>query len=293
MLVNPASGGGRAQRVQPQVAGLLRHFDATVEFAETRSLVDLQQRASAAAEAGFAVVAVLGGDGALHHAVNAAMRHGSSRVCFTVFPAGSGNDIARNLGIPLDPIAAAHAFLRGRPRRVDVVQARFPDGSARAFLGVGGMGLDAEAAHLVSGKFRRWPGAARYVAAALWALKDFAPLQLQVEVDGAPWQGDALLAAAANGPCYGSGIRIAPDASMDDGLLDLTLVAPLPLMKILEAIPVLLRSGDLRWPEITRLRGRRIQLQANRPALFHGDGEVLGQAPVKLEVLPGAVEFIC
>lgn len=292
VLVNPASGGGRACRLRPRVEDLLHHYEVPAEFVETRGVEDLQQRAAGAHAAGFDTLAVLGGDGALHHAVNAAIQTGSGVPRFAFFPAGNGNDIARNFGIPLDTIAAAYAFARGRSRRFDAAQVRFSDGATRIFLGAGGMGLDAEAAQLVAGKFRQWPGAARYVAAALYALKNFAPLQLAAAIDGAPWSGEVLLAAVANGPCYGAGIRIEPAARVDDGELNLVLAAPLPLTKILEAIPVLLRSGDLRWPQITRLRAKRLVLRADRPALFHGDGEILGRAPVEIEVLPAAVEFI-
>jgi len=235
-----------------------------------------------------------GGDGTFHHVLNGAVappdgalvEHPAS---LGFFPAGHGNDIAAALGIPQDPIAAAAQFLRTAPRGVDIFRVRFSDGRIELCIGAGGLGLDAEAARLANGRFRRLPGAARYVAGALWSLASFRPLEVDLRADGERWRGLALFVAVSNAPGYGAGVKIAPAARMDDGLLDLTIVAPLSWMRLLEAIPIVLRTGDLRWPEIHRLRAQKVQLRTDRPAWFQGDGELLGAAPVDIEVLPGAV----
>ncbi|MGH9816224.1 MAG: diacylglycerol/lipid kinase family protein [Candidatus Acidiferrales bacterium] len=291
LLLNPVAGGGRARRSAPQVTALLRKRGVHVEIAESRDAQDVRAHAAAAAAAGFRNVAVLGGDGTLHHAVNAALHAG---VNFAIFPAGNGNDTARGLGIPLDPIAAAHAFLRGRPRPVDLLRASFASGETAHILSACGVGLDGEAACLAGTRFGRLPGAMRYVLAALYALVGFKPLRIEVQWDEGTWTGPLLLAAVANGPSYGAGIRIEPAASMNDGLLNIVLVQPLPIARILEAIPILLRDGNLRWPEIRRIRTRRVRLTPrDGNAAFHADGELPGTPPVAIEVVPAATHFIC
>ncbi len=287
VLVNPASGGGRARRALPQVIDYLREQQVRADFVESTSLEDLEQRAAEASGAGYTHLAVLGGDGAFHHAVNGAFGH---PLVLGFFPAGSGNDIAAGLEIPNDPIAAAHEFLRSPPRQVDAVRARCANVKARLYVGAGGLGFDAEAAQLVNGRFRRLPGVTRYIAAALWLLRKFEPLELAAEMDGERWSGAALFAAAANAPSYGSGVKIAPQARMDDGWLEITLVGALPWTRLVEALPPVLRTGDLRWPEIHRYRARRVRFETNRAALFHGDGEVLGESPVEIELLPNAIQ---
>lgn len=286
MLVNPASGSGRAKQMLPQVADYLRKQEVRADFVESKNLEEIERRAAEADAIGYTHVVALGGDGAFHHAANGAW---GRNVVLGFFPAGSGNDIAAGLGIPNDPVAAAHQFLHWPPRPVDLARARFANARAQVYVGAGGLGLDAEAAQLVNGKFRRLPGVARYVAAALWVLRRFEPLELTAEMDGEHWSGTALFAAVANAPSYGSGVKIAPEARMDDGWLDITLVGQLPWTRLVEAIPPVLRTGDLRWPEIRRYRARRVRLQTDRPALFHGDGEVLGESPVEIEVLPKAI----
>lgn len=293
VIVNPTSGGGHASRARTHVEVLLRKSRIAAEFTESKSTDHVAELARTAT-AGFDVLAVLGGDGTFHHAVNAAYQH---NLRFAFFPAGNGNDIARGLGIPLDPIAAAHAFLRGRERAIDLALVRVADGTRHVFLAAGGMGLDALTAHLVNGRFRRLPGTLRYISAALWSLSNFRPFEMEIQLDACePFRfGPALFAAVANGPVYGSGVCIAPEARMDDGRLELTLIPELPFLKVLEALPIVLTSGDLRWPEIRRERARRIRLRplhTSTRTLFHGDGEVLGEAPVEIEALPQALRLL-
>ncbi len=293
IIVNPIAGGGRAGRMQAGVARYFSDHKRPVDFAVSTSTEDFRRVAAHGIASGYRYVIALGGDGAFHHLVEAAA--GSSAI-LGFLPAGNGNDIAEGLGIPRDPIEAAHSFLHGRPRAIDVVRVNFTADSAASrtaiFIGAGGLGLDAEAAQLANTRFRGWPGVTRYIAGALWARRNFRSLELDANMDGESWRGRVLFAAVANAPCYGSGVRIAPSAKMDDGWLEVTLVQEMPLMRLLEAIPIVLRFGDIRWPELRRYRARRVTFKTNRPALVHGDGEILGNSPVEFEVMPGAVQVM-
>jgi len=159
-------------------------------------------------------------------------------------------------------------------------------------VGAGGIGLDAEAAQLANTRFARWPSAVRYIAGALQAFRRFAPVDVELELDGTTERGRALFVAVANAPYYGSGIRIAPTAKMDDGLLDVVMVGPLDWTRIVDAIPVLLRSGDIRWSEVRRFRARHLRITASRPAMVHSAGEIVGATPIEIEVLPGAISIV-
>ena len=118
-------------------------------------------------------------------------------------------------------------------------------------------------------------------------------LGLHAEIDGIAWDGPVLFVAVANSTRYGSGIRIAPDAKMDDGWIDVALVQEIGLARLVEAIPIVLTSGDLRgFPELKRYRCKRIALETKRPAKVHGDGELLGETPVELSVVPRAVQVM-
>jgi len=290
VIVNPVSGGGRGLRAEAAVASRLAEAGRSAEFVRSRSAEDIRELAARAAELGFRCVVALGGDGALHHVIEGIL---GTRAFAGFFPAGNGNDIARALGIPNDPVRAAEAFLRAEPRPVDVVRLRFSDGRIAHFIGAGGLGMDAEAAHLANTRFRAWPGTTRYLAGMFRAYFREPVLQISAEIDGVPWRGPALLVAVANASSYGSGVRIAPDAKMDDGWLDVVVVGDVRLARLLKAVPIVLTSGDLSaFPEVQRFRCRRIALGADRGARVHGDGEVLGEAPAEFEVMPGAVRIM-
>jgi diacylglycerol kinase (ATP) len=289
ILVNPASGRGAAATIRPAVEDYFRSQQFPAHFVTTQSAADLEQRAACAAGEGYSCVAVLGGDGTFHFLLRGAF---GTNIPLGILPAGSGNDIAMGLGIPLDPPAAAASLIRSTPRAVDVVRVRFADGSERVFIGAGGIGLDAEANQLATGRFRRLPGVTRYIAGALAALRRAEPLRLTAEFDDGSWQGEVLFAAVANSPTYGAGVQIAPDARMDDGLLNLVLVEPLSLARVLEAIPIVLRDGDLRWPQVHRFTTKRLLLRPEKNSPFHGDGEILGEAPAEFQILPESVQVM-
>jgi diacylglycerol kinase (ATP) len=290
VIVNPAAGGGRALRAEARVAKLLQLRGHAVDFVHSKSSQDLREVAERGVREGYRYVAALGGDGAFHHLVESV--HGTETTA-GFFPAGNGNDIAADLGIPADPLDAAEAFLKSVPRAIDLIRARFGDGRMAHYIGAGGMGLDAEAAHLANTKFKQLPGVTRYLAGALWEFFHGGTIGLRAEIDGEAWDGSVLFVAVANSTRYGSGIRIAPEAKMDDGWIDVALVQEVRLARLVEAIPIVLTSGDLRgFPEVRRFRCRRIVLRTEQPAKVHGDGESLGETPVELTVLPQAVRVM-
>lgn len=235
-------------------------------------------------------VIVLGGDGTLLDAVNAIAGTQSE---LGLIPAGDANDVAAALGLPQDPFLAAEIAVHGGARPIDLVRARLDAGCHRLFVGVGGAGLDAQAARLAATRFRRLPGIWRYVAGALVALARTSPFALSAEFDGQILQCGAILAVAANAPAYGGGIRIAPHARMDDGWLDAVVLENLNWRQVLRILPSLLRSGDTSKLKLRHYRARHIHLDCWPLVDFHGDGEFLGRTPAELEVLPGALRIVC
>ena len=234
----------------------------------------------------------MGGDGTFQALVNAAF---GADVVLGIIPIGGGNDFASALGLPSDPIKAAEAVLRGQPRLVDLLRVRTAEGRTRLYAGGGGIGLDAEAARYASGAYRHLPGRLRYIASALRALAGYVPLDVRVDFPGSdlpPFEAKSLLAAVLNSPTYGAGLRLAPDAAVDDGSLHVVLIENLSLLGVLALLPRLMGSGELRTSHVKRWRVQRVRLTTERPCLFHGDGEILGPTPVEIEVVPKAVQVL-
>ena len=286
VIANPAAGRGRALRVESKIVALFASHGHSAEFVHSLSSIDARETARRAATNGVKNVVALGGDGMFHYVAEGLL--GTDSVA-GFFPAGNGNDIAKGLGLPDDPVRAAKIFLQVAPRRVDVVRAHFSNGRTVHFVGTGGMGLDAEAAFQANTSFRNWPGALRYLAGALRMFSREPAFQLRAEIDGATWEGRCVLASVANGPSYGSGIRIAPDAKMNDGILNVVLIEEVGWLRLLHGLFILLSHRELHFEEVKRFRAKNVRLSPGRPMKVHGDGEDLGESPVEFEVLPGAL----
>lgn len=276
-------------RAEPLVRSYFLENGRLVDFVRSLGPDDIREKAKSAANSGYRYVVALGGDGAFHHVVEGVA--GTDAIA-GFLPAGNGNDIAESLGIPPDPIEAAQVFLHARARGVDLVRVRFSDGRVAHYVGAGGLGLDAEAALLANTRFKRWPGVTRYLAGALRAFGREQALELEAELDDVRWSGQVLFAAVANGPRYGSGVRIAPDAQIDDGWMNVVIVGALTLPRLMEGIPIVLTTGNVRFDELRRFRCKRAMLRTLRPAKVHGDGELLGESPAEFEIVPGAIRVM-
>jgi diacylglycerol kinase (ATP) len=292
VFVNPLAGAGRAGSYLLRVREVFEAHKIPAEFLLTESAQDLESRARGAIADGRRLLLAMGGDGTFQGLANVAC---GSDILLGVLPAGGGNDFASALGLPKDPVAAARAVLRGQPRYVDLLRARMDDGCDRLYAGGGGVGLDVDAAQHAAGAYRRVPGRLRYIASALRALREFTPLRVRAEFPGSDLpaiEAKVLLAAVLNTPTYGAGLRLAPDAQIDDGWLDVAFVEDLSALQVLALLPRLWKSGHLPNSHVKRTRARRVRLLTDRRCFFHGDGEILGPAPVEIEVVPRAVRVL-
>ncbi len=293
VLVNPVAGGGLAQEVLPSLKNFAVRRGWPVEFRSTYSPENLALEARRGAAEGRKRIFVLGGDGTFQVLLNALA--GASGVVLGVIPAGGGNDLAAAIGLPQDPLLAADLLLDGQAAFLDAALARTADGKERLYAGGGGVGLDAEAARYASGVYRKLRGRPRYLLPAVRALLGFHSIRLraligtgqQVEINA-----NALLLGVLNTPSYGAGLRLAPDAQTNDGKLDLVLMEDLSLLEILALLPSLAYRGELRTARIQRFRVDRVLIETLRPCSFHGDGEILGNTPVEVKVVPNAVRIL-
>ena len=262
------------------------------EFISAESARELESRAKDAIRGGTRLLVAFGGDGTFQSLVNAAY---GADVVLGIVPGGGGNDFADALGLPKDPVAAARVILTGSARCVDLARARTGDGRERIYVGGGGLGIDAEAARHASGSFRGLPGRSRYIASALRALAAHGRLEVRAEFPGSelqPIEANAMVAAVLNTPTYGAGIRLAPDAQIDDGWLDFAIVEAMSKFSVVGLLPRLAKSGELRTPHLKQFKIHSVRLTAEPLSLFHGDGEILGPPPVEIEVVPKAIRVL-
>jgi len=288
VFVNPCAGGGKAgRRIADARAEFARH-NFEVRFIEAMSTEEFRTKVRAAVAEGCKTLVAMGGDGTLQLLVRETIGHDAS---IGVIPVGGGNDFAAALGIR-NWKQAVLAIAEGKTDLVDIARATFVDGEKAEYLGGGGVGLDAEAARYASGKFLKWPGRLRYLASAIAALRAYPGVHVEIEFRGSDRPAllrRALLAAALNTPSYGGGVRLAPEARLDDGALDFVIIEMLSGLEVARLIPRLLLTGEFGTRHVTRVRAAKAIFSTEEGSMFHGDGELLGNAPVQIEVLPKAI----
>lgn len=289
VLVNPAAGDGSAV---PRLLRAVRSVpDAALRL--SRNAADTADLARAAEATGCRRLVVAGGDGTVHRVV-AALREPATAPCLAPIPIGTGNDFARALGLPRDETEALSAAVEGPVRRVDLVTTRVAGEASRAVnCVVGGVGGDV-ARHVTGERKRRWRRLV-YLRALLEELRGLRPHELVVEADGARVSGGSHLAVlVANGPRLGGGIRAAPGAELDDGLLDVVAVrGSSPRTAALLAVR-LAAGRHLGSARVTRRRARVVEIRGGEGMRFNADGEALGAGSgvAQFRVSPGVLRVV-
>lgn len=283
LAVNPVSGKRRGELIADAASERLGR--AGHEVVRVRSDDGEQARAAVAAEvdAGAGLVLVVGGDGLLHDVLPAVA---DRDVTVGLLPAGTGNDTARSLGIPVgDPDAAIDVVLRGRTRSVDLA-----DTDHGPVVTVVASGFDSKVNERANAM--RWPrGNMRYNLAIAAELRAFSPLAFTLTLDGRRHETEAMLVAVGNGPSFGGGLRIAEGAVLDDGLLDVCIIRPVSKAKLVRVFPQLYRGTHVDLPEFERQLVREAVLDC--PGIVaYGDGERLGPLPMTTRVRPAALRVL-
>jgi diacylglycerol kinase (ATP) len=288
LFVNPTAGRGRGAHAAEPAAGALRAAGCAVRTVMGADADDALERARAAVADGTDALVAVGGDGMVSLALQAVAGTGTP---LGVIPVGTGNDFARLAGLPIrDPAAAGERIARalhgGGPRRLDLGRA-----GGRWFGTVLASGFDSKVND--RGNRMKWPtGRLRYDVAMLAELAGLRPIPYRIRLDDRPELAvPATLVAVGNGPSYGGGMRICPDASADDGLLDVTVVGPCTRRTLLRVFPRVFRGSHVTHPAVSVHRAARVTLTAEG-VNGYADGERIGPLPLTAEAVPGALRLL-
>lgn len=287
-VVNPAAGSDPAAKLIP-VARRLREAGAEVTVEYSRSLEHAADLARAAAGKGDVVIAA-GGDGMVGGLAGALTGDGGDGGILGILPGGRGNDFARQLALPTEPEPLAGLLLSAEPRTVDAIEVRMGD-TTRIVVGSVYAGVDSVAnAHI--NRLTRLPGSLAYYLGPLRAIATWRPVSYRITVDGETHEERGYTVVAANSGYYGYGLHVAPDAAVDDGLLDVVIIRHAPRRLFFKVMRELPHGTHIARPQIEVLRGREIRVEADREIPVGGDGELLGTLPATIRVLPGALRVV-
>ncbi|MBI4212920.1 MAG: diacylglycerol kinase family lipid kinase [Chloroflexi bacterium] len=295
-IVNPRAGTGLNRF--GTIAAHLRDRGLPYSAAVTTAPGDARTLAQLARSGDFRAIVSVGGDGTINEVVNGFLTPEGTvdpEAVLGIIPRGTAQDFARGLGLPLTPGPAVERLAFGEERRVDVGRIRFEDGSLRLFVNVAGVGFDAE----VAGRAREVRAAMSSLPAHILgfasAFASYRNREISLVLDSeaaAARSSRCNLVVVANGPYYAAGMKLAPDALMDDGLLDVVVIGDIDKLELLLNLPRAFAGTHLAHGEVTVHRVRRLKIDSPEGARVQADGDVVGELPAEMDLLPGALRVI-
>lgn len=305
VVCNPVSGMGRGQERLALVRRTLDREGITHRAALTTRRGDAMHLAYSASRAGCSAVVVVGGDGTLFEVVNGVI--GPARIEIVLSPhkdvaiglvqAGRGSDFGRSIGVPSDVQAACDRLLSGRSRTVDLGHVTYTSFSGRPraayFVNAAGLGFDAEVTVRANASPRVLGGTIPYLSSLFTTLIKYRNKRLTVSVDNEmAYQARANSIVIANGQYFGGGMKIAPEAELSDGQLDVVTLGDLGKIDLVRNVPRVYDGSHITHPKVAMRRGRTIEVTSSDRVLLQADGEVLGTAPARFRVVPDALRLI-
>ncbi|MEJ7833964.1 MAG: YegS/Rv2252/BmrU family lipid kinase [Nocardioides sp.] len=283
LLTNPTSGKGKGRALAEVALGRLRAGGLIVRSLEGRDADEALDLARRCVADGVDALVICGGDGMVNLGIQAVA---TTATPLGIIPSGTGNDVARYLGLTRkDQEEAAARIITGRTRAIDLIRV-----GSRFYATVMAAGFDAvvnERANRMS-----WPkGQMRYNLATLLELRTFEPLPYVLDIDGTEHRLPAMLVAVGNGPSFGGGLRITEGAVLDDGMLDVVIIKPISKLELVRTYPKLFKGTHTTHPQYEHHLARTVTVAA--PGIVgYADGERFGPLPLTMECVPAALTVL-
>jgi len=282
--VNPAAGGGRSRKLLGPALERLQASGIEVRVAETRAPGGATAIAREAYGRGIRNFIAVGGDGTANEVANGLV---NTDVALGLFPIGMGNDFSRALGYPRRRKQLGAFLASARTRRIDV-----GDVNGRVFLNAAGVGIDGHVAERVLASSRVVGPTLGYLVGSIVSIATYRPREMRVRIDGTTRTGRHLIVVAANGTHFGSGMRVAPDAKLDDGLLDIVVGGDLGVWPSLVALAKLYRGTHVDGRTIFAFRAAELDVEFDHPQPMEADGEASRASGITIRVRPRALTVL-
>jgi len=294
VILNPYAASGRAQAIFNSIEPTLKaSLQDDLHLIVTESPDSVAQHVTHAYQSGIRRVISIGGDGTNHSLVNAlaSLPNVDDPMVYSSIPVGTGRDWSRGLGTPLNAAQASHALAAKAPRQIDLGHALIDGKHEEYFLNSASMGLGGRVVEKVNSLQTRHPWS--FLWSAVTSILSYAPQSVQITVDGKAWYGGtAFLVAVMNGNTFGRGMQIAPNAKVDDGLLEVVLVRGVSRLEILSALWQVYAATHLTHPAVLYCQAHEVRIQSTAKMPFELDGEYMSGNDVTLRVKDGALSLL-
>ncbi len=300
VIVNPASANGATARLWPKIAAAFEQEGLTFVHSFTEGPWDATRLTRRYLEEGYELIISVGGDGTANEVVNGFFHEGekiSENAAIGFISTGTGGDLGRTIGTPRDPAEATRHILSSPVRPVDLGKVAFINNEGkqetRYFINIAGLGLDGDIVERVNRTSKAFGGFLSFLWGTIVSLITYKNEHMAISVDGKLICDEkVILVVAGNGCYFGGGMQALPNALIDDGLFDIVILHNTGKLNLLvNLLPKVYRGAHLYHPCITSLRGKKLAVTADSKALLDLDGEQPGGAPVKIELLPMALNL--
>ena len=285
VIVNPIAGRGKSPARWNVLKKELTDNSLHVEEFFTKSKGMAADLAEQIQKAGYTRLMVAGGDGTLHEVINGLNLPASIEV--GILPTGTGNDFARAVGITFEKNLALKLITKGRTRLIDLGEV-----NQRKFINIAGVGFDAQVAHEVNAGFKFVSGTMAYLMALVKVMLTYKSLPIDIFINDTKQTEEILFFSVANAPYIGGGMKIVPQAVIDDGLFHICLAQKVNRLEILNTLPKIYKGKHIEHPKVHMMTARELRLNSNFPLPLHADGELLGTLPAYFRVLPGILRLL-
>jgi YegS/Rv2252/BmrU family lipid kinase len=283
-IINPVAGNGTGAKLVAHFARDMAASGLAVDVVSTPGPGEAARLASHAVEDGYTRVIAVGGDGTANEVANGLV---DTDVALGLYPIGSGNDFARALGYPRKRKQLAAFLGRAQRRRIDVGEA-----NGRVFLNAAGVGIDGHVAERVLAVSRVVGPLFGYLVGSIVSIATFRPPVMRVRIDGETREGPHMVVVAANGTHFGSGMRVAPGAKLDDGMFDVIVGGDLGRWASLIALGKIYRGTHVDGKTIFHYRASSVDVEFDAPLPMQLDGESSRTSGLRMRVRPRALTVL-
>ena len=290
IIVNKMAGNGKGLRTWKEAKKFLEEESVTYQVFFTEYAGHAGELLEDIDENLVHAVVVVGGDGTIHEVVNKLVH---KKVALGIVPSGSGNDLARSLGVPFNVEGALSRILKGTYQLIDV-----PKVGEEHFISIAGLGFDGKVAEVTNrSRSKRLLnklglGGLSYVLNIFRVLFTYQPSDVSIEVDGRVYMfKDVWLIAVANLPYYGGGIMICPSAIGTDGALDICVVSGIGRWELLFVFPLAFKGRHIKHRNVTMLRGASVKISPNESMVMQCDGEIVPNGTTHFSVQEKALQI--
>lgn len=278
-ILNPTAGKGRSVHCLEKVKSIFDAHHAEYTVWETTYAGEAVEMARKAVAQGYKHILSVGGDGTVLEVATGLI---GADCTLGIIPAGTGNDFIRSLGMDADVEQAAETILRGHTECVDIAETE----EKNYFMNVAGCGFDTEVLFNMDRYKKTFKGQIPYILGLLKALVGYRCLHAKIELDDQVLEQDIFLVAIANGKTYGGGMNVAPQADVQDGFFDVTVVDRVSKFTVLSILPNFIKGKHERIKQIRSYKARKVRVTCEKEVPINMDGEIIGKMPMTFEILP-------